>query len=483
MKRPRLTKTPKTRRATTPVQSTAAALASIHPAAAGIDVGATELMVAVGLEASPERPVQAFGTTTPELHRLRDWLQACAIRTVAMESTSNYWVAAADVLEAAGIEVWLVNARHVKGVPGRLKTDVADAEWLRRLHTAGLLTRSYRPAAEVRALRYLMRQRADLIRGASQQVQMMQKVLTECNLQLHHVLSDLDGVSGMAILDAILAGERHPAALAKLKDYRCKATQAQLIAALTGNYQAEYLTVLRQAQALYRFHQSQIAELDHELTTLTAKVSGVLQETTSTPTATPTATPTKPLPAAPPSQRRLHKNSPDINIYHEAWRIYGVDLSAIPGISAQTIAICLSELGGPQHLQAHFPSARRFCSWLGLCPDNRISGGRILKAKTRRVASRVAAAFRMAAEATAKSKTALGDYARRMKARLGKPEGIVATAHKLARILYTMITQTQAYDPAQAAQTTPAAQAKLLKNLQTRAATLGLQLVQIQQST
>lgn len=291
MKRPRLPGTRQTRRPKTSATPASAALAPVHAAAAGIDVGATELMVSAGADACPERPVQAFGTTTPELHRLRDWLLACAIRTVAMESTSNYWVAAADVLEAAGIEVWLVNARHVKGVPGRLKTDVADAEWLRRLHTAGLLTRSYRPAAEVRALRYLMRQRADLIRGAGQQVQMMQKVLTECNLQLHHVLSDIDGVSGMAIIDAILAGERDPAALAKLKDYRGKATPAELIAALTGNYQSEYLTVLRQAQAHYRFHQSQLAELDRELATLTATVRGRLTESAATAT----------LPAAPPA--------------------------------------------------------------------------------------------------------------------------------------------------------------------------------------
>ena len=475
MKRPRLPGTRKTRRPKTSAPPSPAPLAPVHAAAAGIDVGATELMVSVGPEACAERPVQSFGTTTPELHRLRDWLLACAIRTVAMESTSNYWVAAADVLEEAGIAVWLVNARHVKGVPGRLKTDVADAEWLRRLHTAGLLTRSYRPDAEVRALRYLMRQRADLIRGAGQQVQMMQKVLTECNLQLHHVLSDIDGVSGMAIIDALLAGERDPAALAKLKDYRCKATPAELIAALTGNYQYEYLTVLRQAQALYRFPQSQIGELDSELTTLIARVRGHTGENAATAAAS--------LPAAPPSQRRLHKNSPAINIYEEAWRIYGVDLSAIPGISAQTIAICLGELGGPEHLAQHFTNARRFCSWLGLCPDNRISGSRVLKAKTRRVASRVAAALRMAAEAAAKSKSPLGDFARRMKARLGKPEGIVATAHKLARILYAMITQRKAYDPEKASELTPATREKLRKHLQTRAATLGLQLVELQPSS
>lgn len=472
MKRPRLPKTGKARR--TPAATAAAPAAPlppVHAAAAGIDVGATELMVSVG-EACPERPVQAFGTTTPELHRLRDWLHQCAIRTVAMESTSNYWVAAADVLEAAGIAVWLVNARHVKGVPGRLKTDVADAEWLRRLHTAGLLQRSYRPEAEVRALRYLMRQRADLVRAAGQQVQMMQKVLTECNLQLHHVLSDLDGVSGMAIIDAILTGERNPAALAKLKDYRCKATPAELCAALTGNYQEEYLTVLRQAQALYRFLQTQLTELDRALSTLCAGLRGRLDESP--------AADRPGLPAAPASQRRLHKNSPDMSIYAECWRLYGVDLSAIPGISAQTMAVCLSELGGPAHLQRHFGNARRFCSWLGLCPDNRISGGRVLKAKTRRVASRVAAALRLAAEAAAKSKSALGDYARRMKARLGKAEGIVATAHKLARILYAMITQVKPYDPALAAQSTPAAKARQLKNLQTRAAALGLQLIELQ---
>lgn len=476
MKKPART-APKRSKARRPAAAGATAAATaplppVHPAAAGIDVGATELMVSVGTESCTERPVQAFGTTTPELHRLRDWLLACRIRTVAMESTSNYWVAAADVLEAAGIAVWLVNARHVKGVPGRLKTDVADAEWLRRLHTAGLLTRSYRPAAEVRALRYLMRQRADLVRAAGVQVQMMQKVLTECNLQLHHVLSDIDGVSGMAIIDAILAGERDPAVLAKLKDYRCKATPAELRAALTGNYQEEYLTVLRQAQALYRFLQTQIGELDHTLATLCATLRGRLDDTP------PAERPA--LPAAPASQRRLHKNSPHISIYGESWRLYGVDLSAIPGISAQTIAVCMSELGGPEHLQRHFTSASRFCSWLGLCPDNRISGGRVLKAKTRRVASRVAASLRMAAEAAAKSKSALGDYARRIKARLGKAEGVVATAHKLARILYAMITRCQPYDPGMAAQTTPAARLRQLKTLQARAAALGLQLVELQ---
>jgi hypothetical protein len=369
-------------------------------------------------------------------------------------------ITAYDLLEAAGLEVFLVNARHVKGVPGH-KTDVQDAAWLQQLHAAGLLRKSYRPAAEIVPLRYLMRHRQGLVAAAAQQVQAMQKVLTELNLKIQHVFSDVDGVSAQAIITAILAGERDADKLAALRDRRCRSSAATIKEALRGSYREEYLFVLRQSQQTWQRLQEDLAACDAQLTVLSARV---------------TAAAPGPLPE-PATRRKLGKNGPQMQIFEEAWRYYGVDLSAVPGVSAGLLSVLISELGTGGQIVTAFRSAEAFASWLGLCPDNRVSGGRVLKAKTRKVANRVANALRLSVFGLHLSETKLGDYTRRMKGRLGKAEGLSAAAHKLARILYALIRSRQPYREEEAFRMTPQSRERQQARLQKQAAALGFQLV------
>ncbi len=399
-----------------------------HPDAAGIDVGAEELVVAVPPGRGGGPHVRTFSAFTAGLHALRDWLLACQIKTVALESTGNYWLCATALLADAGIEVCLVNARHVKGVPGK-KTDVCDAAWLQQLHAAGLLRGSFRPQKEILPLRYLLRHRGDLVAQAGQQVQLMQNVLTEMNLHIHHVFSDVDGVSAQAIITAILAGERDAVKLAALRDRRCRAPLEKILAALVGDYRAEYLFVLQQCQTRWQQLGAAIAECDREIAVRTAAIAGVTDA---------------PLPKAPAVQRRVQKNMPAaLPVYEEAHRLLGVDLSGVPGISGGVLCILMSELGTATHIRRKFRSAEAFASWLGLCPDNRISGGRILKAGTRKVTNRIANILRMAANALSRAQGRMGEFVRRFKGRLGKAEGIVVGAHKLARILWALIVSGQ----------------------------------------
>lgn len=435
---------------------------AVHSHAAGIDVGAQELVAAVPLARCEGAHVRTFSAFTEGLHALRDWLLSCGIKTVAMESTGNYWLCACALLEDAGIEVCLVNARHVKGVPGK-KTDVCDAAWLQQLHAAGLLRGSFRPQKEILPLRYLMRHRHDLIAQAGQQVQLMQKVLSEMNLHIHHVFSDVDGVSAQAIITAILAGERDPKVLAALRDRRCRTPLDKIKASLVGDYREEYLFVLRQCQQRWQQLGTALGECDQEIATRTAAITGVTDE---------------PLPPAPALQRRIQKNMPlAMPIYHEAHRLLGVDLSSVPGVSGGVLGVLLSEIGTATHFRAKFRSAEAFASWLGLCPDNRISGGRILKAGTRKVTNRIANILRLAANSLGRAEGRMGDFVRRFKGRLGKAEGIVAGAHKLARVIWAMIVSGQPYDENKAFQTTPASAARRLKHLQNQAHALNLKLV------
>lgn len=433
-----------------------------HAHAAGIDVGAEELVAAVPHGCGPAPHVRTFSAFTAGLHALRDWLQECAITTVAMESTGNYWLCLTAVLEDAGLEVCLVNARHVKGVPGK-KTDVCDAAWLQQLHAAGLLRGSFRPQKEILPLRYLLRHRGDLIAQAGQQVQLMQKVLTEMNLHIHHVFSDVDGVSAQAIITAILEGERDATKLAAMRDRRARAPLDKIKAALEGDYREEYLFVLRQVQARWQQLGDAIVECDGEIARRTAAIAGVTDA---------------PLPKAPAAQRRAQKNMiTAMPVYEEAHRLLGVDLSAVPGISGGVLCVLMSELGTATHIREKFRSAEAFASWLGLCPDNRVSGGRILKAGTRKVTNRIANLLRMAANALSRAGGPMGEYVRRYKGRLGKAEGIVAGAHKLARILWAMIVSGEPYDEKKAFAITEASTARRLKNLQHQAKALNMTLV------
>lgn len=434
-----------------------------HPDAAGVDVGAEEFVVALP-PGRCEQTVRTFASYTSGVEELRDWLLEHGIKTAALESTGNYWIMLYDKLTAAGIDVYLVNARHVKGVPGK-KTDVCDSQWLQQLHGAGLLRKSFRPALEIVPLRYLMRHRTELVEQAATQLHLMQKVLTEMNLKLHHVFSDIDGVSAQAIIQSILAGERDAHALARLRDGRCKSPLHDILEALRGDYRAEYLFVLRQAWESWQHVQKDIVACDEQLTALADKVASQVKA---------------PLPEAPSRQQhKLTKNSPNTGVYKTAWRFYGVDLSDIPGVSAGVLSILTSEVGTREQMLKAFPSAGAFCSWLGLCPDNRISGGKVLKAKTRKVPSRLARALRMAAFSLQRNQSQVGQMLRRFKGRLGKAEGITATAHKLARMIYGVIKSQRSYDEKEAFKLTPQKLQRRRHRLEQEAASLGFALTQL----
>jgi transposase len=405
-----------------------AQLPVIEPNAAGIDVGATQVFVAVPADRDPES-IRSFETFTVELERLADWLQQCRIQTVAMESTGVYWIPLFQILEKRNIEVCLVNARHVKNVPGR-KTDVEDCQWIQHLHSVGLLRGSFRPDDEICAIRSLWRHRDNLIQLATVHLQHMQKALDQMNLQIHHVISDLTGTTGLAIVDAILAGERDPHELAKLRDWRIKASEETIMKSLVGDYRDEHLYVLRQSLECYRTYQKMIQELDVEVKYrmghLPAKVD---------PAARPLRKERNP--------RKTPRRTEPLDLRLELYRAFGVDLTQVPGVNALTAQVLLTEVGTTF---ARFPTAAAFCSWLRLCPEPKISGGQVLSSKTRPTKNRAALALRLAAQALHKSQTFLGDYFRRMKARLGPPKAITAVAHKLARIVYHMITRQQEYD-------------------------------------
>ena len=407
----------------------ASELPILKPNAAGVDIGATEIFVAV-LPDRDSEPVRSFPTFTQDLHRLADWLKACGVETVAMESTGVYWIPLFQILEARGFEVCLVNARYFQLVPGR-RTDVSDCQWLRYLHSVGLLRPSFRPADQVCVLRSLARPRDSLIQTAATHVLRMQKALDQMNLQIHHVISDIAGLTGLRIVDAILAGERSPKKLAELRDGRIKATEETILKSLVGDYRREHLFTLRQSLAAYRNYQKLIAECDREIEQQLKAFDARID------------CQTKPL--SPPKVRRhkLFGNEPSFDLRQHLYRIFGVDLTEIPGISILTAHTLLAE-GGPD--LSRFRSASAFASWLGLCPDNDISGGKKLSVKTRPVNNRAAWALRMAANALRNSRSWLGNYYRRMKAKLGAPKAITAAAHKLARIVYHLLSTHQAYD-------------------------------------
>jgi transposase len=402
----------------------------LNPDAAGIDIGATEIYVAVPGDRDPE-PVRMFATFTEDLNELADWLQQCRVRTVAMESTGVYWIPLMQILEIRGLEVYLVNAKHVKNVPGR-RTDVSDCQWLQYLHSVGLLRASFRPAQDICAIRSLLRHRASLVDMATCHVQHMQKALDQMNLQLHHVISDVTGTTGLAILDAILGGNRDIHALAALRDPRIRASHETIAKSLVGDYRREHLFTLGQSVALYRVYQREIDACETEMQALMKVL-----ETKADPNAT--------LPAAKDSIRKCKVMPPAraMELREEAYRILGVDLTAIPGISVLHVQCILAELGGDI---SKFRSAGAFSSWMGLCPDNDISGGKVLWSGTRKVKNRIAVTLRMAAQSLQQSESALGVFYRRMRSKLGAPKAITAAAHKLARIIFHLLTTRQPYD-------------------------------------
>jgi len=411
------------REMTRKIQSEDISLEVIHPDAAGIDIGNESHYVAVP-PARDSEPVRQFGCTTAELKEMAVWLKQCGIRTVAMQSTGVYWIAVYDILEEAGLEVYLVNARETKNLPGR-KSDVQESQWLMKLHTYGLLRNSFRPSQEVRTMRTYWRQRNDLVQSAGRHIQRMQKAMTQMNIQLANVLSDVSGMTGQAIIKAILAGERDPHKLAAFRDWRVKASEEKIARSLEGNWQEDLLFVLQQEQDGYEFCQKQMAECDQRLEQYLQQ-----REDRSAGANLPEEK----------RKERLRKkkkgNSPQFNLRAELFRMTGTDLTRIDSIDVMTATTILSEAGWDM---SKWETEDHFVSWLRLCPDNRISGDKIIGKGRLPTNNRVTNALRMAASTLRVSDTYLGAQFRRLRSKLGPPIAIKAMAAKLARLVYRML--------------------------------------------
>jgi transposase len=447
-------------------QGKGAAPSVFQPNAGGIDIGAREIYIAVPADRD-EHPVRKCDTFTSDLHQMAEWLVSCGITTVAMESTGVYWIPVYDVLEQHGIQPCLVNPRNMKNVPGK-RTDFHECQWIQHLHAMGLLHAAFRPDREVCAVRSLMRHRNDLVEMASQHVQHMQKALTQMNVQFQHIISDITGVTGLAILDAIIAGQRDPAKLAKLRDPRIKASEATIRKSLEGNWRAEHIWVLKQRLSLYRSYLDQINDCDKEIEKVVAAFA---------PQADPDQ---KPLPEDRKQKQRRRKKksgSPDFDMRTQAYKLFGVDLTQIPGLM-MLVFMLFSEVGRDM---SRWPTAAHFVSWLGLCPDNDISGGKVLWRGARRTKNRAGALFRLAAHALHRDRTPMGDYLRRMKAKLGPAAATTATAHKIAIIFYTMVKKQVEYDASLWAQRDAMREKRFEAKLKRQAQQLGYKLVPIEE--
>ncbi len=435
----------------------------INPQAAGIDIGAREHWVCVPPGAAPD-PVRRFGTFTADLEALADWLQACGVTTVAMEATGVYWIPVFQILEGRGLKPVLVNARQTKHVAGR-KSDVQDCQWIQRLHTYGLLQGSFRPADAYCVVRTYLRYRDELVSARSTQTQHMQKALQQMNLALTQVLSDVTGVSGLAIIGAILQGERDPVKLSQLADRRVRATPATLQKALVGDYRPEHLFVLQQAFDLYHTYEEKIQACDQEIVRALAQLPDRVDLKR------------QPLPKRKEGRQASQDRMAGQDMREALYRKTAMDLTAIEGIGSLTSLVVFTEVGPDV---SRFATEKHFCSWLGLCPDNRISGGKVLSSRTRRVVNRASDALRMAATTLERSQSALGGFYRRMKARLGAAEAVTATAHKLARIIYRLIKYGEAYVRQGLQAYEKQFQSRRLRALQRTAKTMGFQLVPTQ---
>lgn len=438
-------------------------LQRINLFAAGIDIGSTSHFVAVPEELD-EQPVRSFGCFTDELEDMADWLANTGITTVVMESTGVYWIPAYEILDSRGFDVNLVNARHVKNVSGR-KSDVLDCQWLLELHTYGLLKAAFRPDEQICALRSYRRQRDTLVDCRAAHIQHMQKALRQMNLLLDNVVNDITGKTGMSIIRAILKGQRDPVELAKYRDNRCKKSEAEIAKSLKGHYREEHVFALKQAVELYDVYDEKIRACDKAL----AKKLDAFDSK-------PDTTADRNI-AEKPSKKRKSRCAPDFDVRSKFVRITGIDLTEIDGIDENTVLKLVSETG---HDMSPWPSSKQFTSWLGLCPGTKISGGKVLGRKSKRIPSFAASAFRMAAYGLANSKSALGAYYRRMRSRLGAPKAITATAHKLARLYYSMLKYGSQYVDEGQEQYEQKYRGRVLKNLKQRAKDMGFTLTPIE---
>jgi len=427
----------------------------MRPNAGGIDIGATEIFVAVPADRDTET-VRSFPTFTEDLHALADWLQHCRVDTVAMESTGVYWIPLFQILEARGIEVHLVNAQHVHHVPGR-KSDVLDCQWLQYLHSVGLLRASFRPEQAVCEIRSLMRHRESLVEMSCVHVQHMHKALDQMNLQIHHVISDITGMTGLAIVDAIVAGSTSPEELAKLRDYRIKASVETVTKSLVGDYRPEHIFTLKQSLNAYRYYQQLITDCDQEIHqrveffhTKDDGAAGASDSSATTSTDAP------------------------FDLGTHLARIFGVDLTTIPGFDVLRVQTILSELG-PDLSQ--FPTPDSFVSWLNLCPKDGTSAGRRIRGPKLKTKNRATQVFRMAGQSLHNNKSYLGDYYRAQRSRFGGLKAVKNAAHKLARIVYHVIKTRQPYDESVFAKLEQRYQRRRFRNLQYVANQMGYSLV------
>ena len=431
----------------------------VHPHAAGLDIGSSEIWAAVPADSDPIA-VRPFPSFTPDLHALADWLSACGVQTVAMESTGVYWSPIYEMLQARGFQVYLVNARHLQNVPGR-KSDVKDCQWIQRLHSFGLLSASFRPEAEMVMLRAYLRQRADLIEHRAAHIQHMQKALAQMNLQLTQVLKDITGVTGMQIIRAIVAGERNPVTLAQFRDPRCKRSTDEIAKALTGHYRAEHLFALKQALSLYDAYSVQIQECDQAL----ERQFSALKPTHADE-----------LPPLDTSDKRdsHSKNGPKYDARTLLYEWLGVDLVALAGLNAGSVQALLTEVG--KRMEA-FPTVKHFCSWLHLAPHNDISGGKVLRSRTLKGGNRAGQIFRMAAQSVSRTDSEFGAFFRRIRAKSGAKKAIVATAHKIARAFYYMLKNRTPYRGKSAEEYESLEREREIARLTKKARKLGFELV------
>lgn len=455
-------------------------LETLHLHAAGIDVGSAENFVCVPAHSvkTGEATVRSFGVFTEQQEAVVDWLKACRITTVAMEATGIYWMALYDKIEAAGVEVVLVEPRSVKQVPGR-KSDVLDCQWLQKLHTYGLLSGSFRPDAGIRRLRTLARHRLELVQNGASCVQLIEKALVQMNLHLNLVVSDIQGDTGLRILEQILAGKRDPKQLVELRDPRCKkSTVPEMEAALKGHYTEEGLFVVRQNLENWKHFQKQLRECDQQLE----------QALAALPTARPASLPVPAKPVAPaPQTKKVKKRSGQGNndlsldrekVTAQLQRICGVDLMNVCGLNILSVLMLIAEIGVDM---SRWRSARAFCSWLGLCPGVKISGGKVLSRRTRRVVNRASVILRVAALAIGRTESWLGRFYRRKRAHLGAPKAVTATARKLACVIYHMLKYQEDYLPLDLAIYEVHAAAQRQRRLRREAEELGFELVEKKQ--
>jgi transposase len=430
-----------------------ALLQKVHLNAAGIDIGADAHWVAVP-EDRDAIPVRSFGVFTRDLVALCDWLKSCQVETIVMESTGVYWIPLYQMLERKGFEVRLVNAHHVKNVPGR-KTDVKDCQWLQQLHTFGMLAGSFRPEAQMCVVRSYLRLRDTLSKDCNSLVQRMQKALTEMNVQIHRVISDITGVTGMSILRAILAGERDCIKLAQLKHPQIKSSAQDIAKALDGDYCQEHLFALGTALEFYDSYQLKIMACDRHV-----------QDALSAFELKAKA------PAPDVSRMRSAERRLEALRRHHLEEMTGADLTKLPGLDLLAVERILSEIGLDM---SRWPSEKHFCAWLNVAPNNRVSGGKILPSKPRKNANRAAAALRLAAQSAMQSKSAIGAFIRRIKSRLGAPTAINAGAHKLARLVYRMLKFGKEYVETGQEAYEKSFKERILRNLQRKAHQLGFQ--------